>query len=1144
MLKVLARSRVTLLTSAATMSLVLGGTAHAANDTPGAPETVIHEAQGGGNGNSVAAGSYLGTGNPDTMINTPAIVASPPDTPGSIVDTTNVTGVGQLVTDERNGFLGLCTATLINPRTVIFAAHCVGENPAGTGYQNPWDYGTANGGLPISIGFAANNLPALRTWYLPGAGQYLTNTANYLYNINQVVYNPQSTLLGPGNIFLQGDIALASLDTPAVNVPTWAILLSQLPQVTNINATTGTGYHVTIEGYGTNGSGQGGANGGIDYRRRVAENYLGILGSLDDIDSFLFGAPGGLPQNLYQVDFDSRRGSAIANQTSVYDFNVFRDASLPHEGITGPGDSGGPLILDRTFTTPVVIGVLSGGSRYYNAQASASYGTSSFYQPLYLFWDYIAANNFYHYVGAKQGDGNWTDPTHWVSLLDPSYQIIVNGQLVNGIPSTLGQGIVGTSGKFGDVCFDTATSSDCYNLATGVETYTVNGVTQTFIYTPGSGAPGTTPVPGATIANGLPGATNFVPNNNDPARPTVANPTGTNARYYDVTLGAAGTTTLSSTVRIDRFTILGAQSQLNVTTAGSLTSNIDFTQLSGLVTDNGTINVAGDYFMLLGGLQGSGRINSPFFTSVGGLIAPGTMGTIGTLTFGGNVILASGNTYAVDLGPNGTSDRIAVLATTFGANNAPTNGIANVGGRVGFAPAGNYIIRYNDLFTILTAQGGVTGTFAAPSALSAILTPRFIYNANSVQVTIDAGLYANVVNPNSTTQSAYAQLLDQNRNGNYSRLFNTFGFLDLQNAATIQSTLEALAPRVQTTRYALATTATDNMARFYRERVGGLSTEGLDGSVAVIGRPFEVASLNLSDMPGGTQVRTDAGTGTVQAGRLPEGVSGFLAGGYLEGHSRAMPTLVPSGRDEFNGFYVAGGIETEVGPHGVVGFGLSYTNLDGQPALASSDANGDLYQGTLYGKVRTNSGVTLDGVFSAGVFDSRTVRNVAIGPFTSRLTGNDHSLALSGEIGIGQAFDIASLTVTPRVAARASTVMFDQIDEDGGEPALRYASNPLNSYQGRAGLNIAGHGAFRPMVSAYYVHDFANRPGVFGANFEGGIGPNALFRTAGEDKDWGEASVGVGFHAGPLDLSVSADSTFFRTDVSNQAYRGAVTYHF
>ncbi|WP_278360040.1 trypsin-like serine protease, partial [Zymomonas mobilis] len=76
-----------------------------------------------------------------------AIVINDNETPDSILDQTNFTGIGQMVTDTKNGNLTTCTGTLINPRTVLFAAHCV-NNEAAT------SYGSGQGGTPVSFGFA------------------------------------------------------------------------------------------------------------------------------------------------------------------------------------------------------------------------------------------------------------------------------------------------------------------------------------------------------------------------------------------------------------------------------------------------------------------------------------------------------------------------------------------------------------------------------------------------------------------------------------------------------------------------------------------------------------------------------------------------------------------------------------------------------------------------------------------------------------------------------------------------------------------------------------------------------------------------------------------------------------------------------
>ena len=1120
----------------------------------------------------------------DELENEANIVVRAPGTPTTALDTANVNGVGNMTIASGGGGLGICTGTLINPRTVLFAAHCVNENAAGTGAQNPWGYGSAGGGIPIAFGFQQNNLPAVRDWFLPttasgaaNTNQFKTNVANYLYNVNQVVYNADSLKLGLTQNFIQADIAIATLDTPAANVPTWAILMSALPAPAAISETAGTGYHVTITGYGRNGTAgtTTGDTGGIDYRRRVAENYIGLLGSFDDRDAFLFGSTSGLPQNLYQLDIDDpRRGTAAA---SPYDFNLFKDNALPNEGTTAGGDSGGPLILDRAFAKQVVIGVLSGGSRFFGAQPFGSYGTQSFYQPLYLFWDYIAANNPYRYAQTKAGDGNWTDASHWVTALDPNYQIISGGQLVNGVPTTTGAGTAGDANKFGQVCFQT----ECYDVKTGITT--INGVpVSAAVEAPAVAAtvPGAVPVaeraglaletasqpgktdgsliaggesvaqavgdivaqaatPPSTLANGLPGATSFVPNNVDPDR-TIQR----SARYYDVTLSAAGTTTLNSAVTIDKLTIAGSTSKLAVTSAGSLRSLMSITQVTGVVQVDGTISTPGDYFMLSGMLTGSGRINTPFFTNVGGMIAPGTTGTTGTLTIGGNGVLASGSRLLVDLGPNGTSDTLAFAATTFAANGTtPTNGIVNLGGTVGFAPVAGHTIRYNDLYTIVTAQGGTTGSFAAAAPLSAILTPSFVYGANTVRVRIDAGQYRNVVAA-TPIQTAYARLLDQNR-GN-AALGDVYGTLDLQSAGTIRSTLETLAPRAETLKGALGVTAVDTMSRFHRDHLAQMDVRsGLGGTLSMIGKPVQVASLLASDMPGAQATMSDTAGMAVREGALPDDMSAFLAGGYIDGRSRSMIGAVPfGGHDKFDGYYVAAGIEKQASENSVIGFSFAYTNTDGTTRAQAQKAEGELFQGTLYGKLQTASGLTLDTQFSAGAFIARTDRSVAIVGDTYRLRSRDNALTVVSEVGLGQMFDLAMLKVTPRVSVRATHIGFGKSIESGEGPALFVDRRSYDSVQGRAGLALSGGSRIRPYASANFVHDFQSTPTTFGANFVGGIGPNALFALGGQDRNWGEISAGVTLVGETIDLSIGADSTVERSDVSNQAYKGSVKIRF
>lgn len=1095
----------------------------------------------------------------------PEILVANPGTPTTARDPVNITGIGQMFINNGGGSVGLCTGTLINPRTVLFAAHCVNSRAATA-------YGADSGGTPIAFGFetntranAAGQPDELLNWFNGGStgpGQNRTNVAQAFYNVNQVVYNDFS-LEPAARSFLYGDVALATLDTPAANVPTWSLLFSPLPNPGTIGA-SGTGYNVGIVGYGNNGTGITGA-AGIDFRRRAAENMIGALTDLQTFEQFLFGgAPNGLTQNLYFIDFDDpRRGISPA---SPFDFNAFRDNArfkdgVPTEGITSSGDSGGPLIL-QNFAKQLVVGVLSGGyTRFFSGQPANSYGTVAFYQPLYLYWDWIVANNPYRYVSAKAGDGAWTDASRWVTTLDPAYTILSGGQPVNGLPTAPGEQKNGTGGDFGQACFQNSTVSECLDLATNTVSITSNpigtagnnsatvtiardGAATADLGLPELGladgvveaqAVGPVPLPTATIANGLPGATNFVPNNIDPVRAT-----GTLGRYFDVTLANAGTTTLSgANIVIDRLTIGTAAAGLRIDAGASLTTLINTTQFAGTNTINGTLTSVGDYSLLGGVLLGSGRINAPFLTSVLGQIAPGTATTTGTLTIGGNLVLASGNTYFVNIG-SGQSDLISVVA------NGAGTGSASLGGGLNVSVVSGSTIRFGDVYTILTASNGYTGTFSSTNALSAILRPTVVYGTNAVQLQITAVPYTTVVNGTSPIQAAYAAMLDGNRTN--PALTGIFNVLDLQDTATIRTTLEALAPRTETLRWALGRAGIESANRLIRNRLLALNPGVSGGSIAYLGNPMRTASVAYA-MGRTTMTPAMAAAGAadtrVREGKLPDNVSAFFAGGYLDGDSAPMPTALPAGgRDQFNGWYIGAGAEVHTGDNGAVGLAVSYTDLTGKAVGGLGSADGSLIQGSLYAKVQLGR-IAIDGQFSAGVLSMNTSRSGALPATPYTLTSSDDALALSGEVNISAMFGSSSLQFGPSAGLRWSRLDFGRIVERGGPTALVIDQENHRAFEGRAGFNLMGTGRVRPTASVHYVHAFRDQPTFFNGFFVGGA-PTTFrsFAVAGSDRNWADASLGLAFKAGKADIAVSADTTLARSDFDYQTYRASISFKF
>lgn len=522
------------------------------------------------------------------------------------------------------------------------------------------------------------------------------------------------------------------------------------------------------------------------------------------------------------------------------------------------------------------------------------------------------------------------------------------------------------------------------------------------------------------------------------------------------------------------------------TLTGTTMDAVDVAVINGALIVNGSMVNATATSHSGGIVGGSGTVGS-LWVQTGGVVAPGS-GGIGTFNVNGAFQASGDATYAVDVNAAGQSDLIDVGGTA--ALSAGTVAITTLPGA--FATTTQY--------TILTAAGGITGTFSGTTISG--YNPLFF----SAAVTYDAFNVFLTLNYNDTAFLDIAETPNQ------------------KAVAEAMGTLGAAAPFV-----AQFVGLTDDEIRLGLDTLSGEVHASLKG---VIGAgPSLFASTvrnrlaNAFDSNGRDRLAEAAKSGPAyRLGAVEIAASGdeailpvspfmWLSGAGATGDidSDGNAAAVSS-----NSRGIFGGIDVPVDTNMRLGFaaGWSRTNANVDERASTADADAWHVAGTgaaAFGKLR------IRGALAYADYDIDTTRTAIIGSDTYTATAGYGGHRVEGLLEAGYVMNAYGATFEPYAGAGFSWLRVGSFTETGGGDAnLTADSSTENAPFSVLGLRYtsnwtAGGMALKPSLDIAWRH-----------LFDGADPTRTLAFASAATTPWSVAGAPVGSNAAVVSAGLEA----------------------
>jgi fibronectin-binding autotransporter adhesin len=508
------------------------------------------------------------------------------------------------------------------------------------------------------------------------------------------------------------------------------------------------------------------------------------------------------------------------------------------------------------------------------------------------------------------------------------------------------------------------------------------------------------------------------------------------------------------------------------TIGGGTTINDGGFAVNGNLTSNVTLN---------GGiLSGAGNINGDI-TQNGGEIAPGN--SIGTITINGNYTVRHG-ILEFEINSNGQNDKINVV----GAGHKATlqGGTIEV-----LALAGTY--RPNSTYTLISASGGVVGTFDRTTSNLAFLSPTLSYDTNNVYISLALASNAFASAGQTQNQQAVGRALDITAaSGNVDGIVTVMANLPSGAGAPA---LQALSGQP----YADFGTLNTRASQLFMNAVGRqMATErgaGLGGSQRVALAETCIIACDTST-----------------PSRFSAWVAGIGSTGSVLGDANASGFTYTLGGTAF-------GIDYRPDPRFLVGIAGGYTSGTQWVNGFSGNGYSDSFSVALYGSYTPNGsgpGFYADALVGYANASNRMQRVISLpGNPTGLANGNTSANQFLGQVEAGYKFDLGlgtNTSISPFARLQVSSINQAGFTEYGGGLFnLSVSSQTTTSVRSTIGVDLAstfmvGGTPLDLGVRLGWMHEFADTARPMTAAFA--AAPASQFTVFGATPQRDSAVVG------------------------------------